>query len=302
MADDSLPISSLPGTMPIDQPTGDTPTLRCVATVNDRLNRLKRIAWLRIAEHHGHPLADLAARVARGYLRAYENSGSYQFEFDGERRVLEILGTAEHRVIFDVGANVGDWSMLCARLMPSAEIHAFEVVPSTASILADRLRFAPRVRVNRFGLSDTNGEARVQVPDVHAHATLIGADEAWDSQLCTVRRGDDYARSLNVGHIDVLKIDTEGADHLVLAGFAGLLKSGDVDVIQFEYGPWAARTRFLLADFHALLESVGFSVGKIYPSCVEFRSYQVEHEDFAGLNFLAVHERLSETIDRLRGD
>ena len=66
------------------------------------------------------------------------------------------------------------------------------------------------------------------------------------------------------------------------------LAEGRIGVIQFEYGQANIVTRFLLRDFHLLLESHGYSVGKLYPARVDFRSYRFEHEDFIGPNFVAV--------------
>lgn len=42
---------------------------------------------------------------------------------------------------------------------------------------------------------------------------------------------DDFCQVHGINHIDLLKIDTEGADLLVLKGAAGLLSRGGIDVI-----------------------------------------------------------------------
>jgi hypothetical protein len=48
--------------------------------------------------------------------------------------------------------------------------------------------------------------------------------------------------------IDLLKLDTEGAEHLVLRGFDGALARGRIAAVQFEYGRVNAVTGFLLRD------------------------------------------------------
>ena len=105
---------------------------------------------------------------------------------------------------------------------------------------------------------------------------------------CAMRSGDAYMAEQGIDRIDLLKIDVEGAEHLVLQGLAGALAGGRIGVIQFEYGQANIVTRFLLRDFHLLLESHGYSVGKLYPNRVDFRRYRFEHEDFIGPNFVAV--------------
>src|SRR4051794_10870809 len=46
----------------------------------------------------------------------------------------------QSKVIFDVGANVGIYSLLAAEANPAAEIHAFEPSVSMAKVLASNLR------------------------------------------------------------------------------------------------------------------------------------------------------------------
>jgi hypothetical protein len=48
--------------------------------------------------------------------------------------------------------------------------------------------------------------------------------------------------------IDLLKPDSEGAEHLVLRGFDGALARGRTADVQFEYGRVNAVTGFLLRD------------------------------------------------------
>ena len=112
-------------------------------------------------------------------------------------------------------------------------------------------------------------------------------------------RGDDFSESAEIVHIDLLKIDTEGADHLVLAGFEGMLASHNIDVVQFEYGTWALETKFLLRDFYLLFASCGYVVGRLFPRGVHFGPYDVCDEDFRGLNFVAVREALADVIASL---
>ena len=81
-------------------------------------------------------------------------------------------------------------------------------------------------------------------------------------------RGDDYADGHGITHIDFLKVDAEGADHLVLRGFERLLRAGRIDVVQFEYARFALTTHFLLADFYVEPENravCGAYIGKRRP-------------------------------------
>src|SRR5690242_12680956 len=74
-------------------------------------------------------------RAARSYLDL-DGNRNFVAAMNGELRVLQILGQSGARVLFDVGANVGEWTVAARALIPTAQIHAFEIVPD----IADKLR------------------------------------------------------------------------------------------------------------------------------------------------------------------
>lgn len=229
------------------------------------------------------------ASAARRYLRAYDAVGFHSMDSDGELFLLRKLRAQGMTVVFDVGANVGEWSRAVLEASPTADVHAFEVAPSTAKTLSDRLGAEPRCRINAYGLSDEEGTVTVRVGKRRTMSSFVASvPKQVAEEAGVVRTGDAYMREQGISHIDLLKIDAEGSDHLVLGGFRGTLEAGSIDVIQFEYGHFALQTRFLLADFHALLSSYGYAVGKLFPRGVEFRGYSTRDEDFRGLNYVAV--------------
>src|SRR6266545_6095729 len=64
--------------------------------------------------------------LAERYISHY-NDFSYDFEQNGEKHVLEVLARHDITVVFDVGANVGDWSRLASTFFTNATIHSFEL-------------------------------------------------------------------------------------------------------------------------------------------------------------------------------
>ena len=100
-------------------------------------------------------------------------------------------------------------------------------------------------------------------------------------------RGDEFLAQEGIPAIDFLKLDVEGAEHLVLQGLEANLREQRVRFVQFEYGQKDILTHFLLRDFYQLFASYGYIVGKIFPDYVEFRDYELNDEDFFGSNYLA---------------
>lgn len=100
----------------------------------------------------------------------------------------------------------------------------------------------------------------------------------------------------NISHIDLLKMDIEGAEFDALYGFEKSLAGGKIKAIQFEYGYINITTKKLLIDYYNLFESHDYILGKIFPKNVEFRKYDFKYEDFIGPNFIAVKKSEIELI------
>jgi FkbM family methyltransferase len=240
------------------------------------------------------------AFFCRHYLAVYENC-DYNIESNGERLLLQRLAAFRPSVVFDVGANDGAWLLAARTELPGAHFHGFEIIPASFAVLARNLAGHANVSLNAFGLSDMSGDVEMRVFAVSSKVAsqFSYPHGAFQRALCPVRRGDEYMRDRAISRIDFLKIDVEGAEHLVLRGFERALDAGAIDVIQFEYGKSSIVTHFLLSDFHALLESKGYVVGKIYPEGVDFRPYELDDENFLGPNYLAVRRARPDLIGAL---
>ena len=242
-----------------------------------------------VAEHRRNRLVRKLARISRRYLDWYENL-SYDMQTNGEGYVLRTLSRFEPRILFDVGANVGEWSGLASTLCPDAEIHAFEISGPTFARLTANLGGRPRIRLTNAGLSDSEGSISIRhYADMPALTTSSDYPHPFKYTEVSARvvTGDSYAGEQRIDHIDMLKIDVEGMEAKVLQGFEKMLSSGAIRLVQFEYGRVSIMNHFLLRDFYTLFEGFGYSVGKIFPNHVDFRAYDLVDEDFIGPNYLA---------------
>jgi FkbM family methyltransferase len=272
-----------------------------VKTVN---GTFARRLWLRcrplIARHRRHPLFKGIARLSYWWLKAYENC-SGAFASNGEEMVLRSLAGAPLATVFDVGANFGDWSLLAHRLLPAARIYAFELSPPTFEQLRQNTRDCGAIQAVNLGLSDRDGETTFyHYPDKPGETSLIAHpfQTSGFELKGQLRVGDEFCTEHGIQKIDLLKIDVEGAESFVLRGFEKMLTSGRISMIQFEYEKLNTISKFLLRDFYALLGGHGYTLGKIFPTYVDFRDYAFEHELLWGSNYLAVLKNRPDLLDR----
>lgn len=274
--------------------------------VGTSLTRWGRRAWHRSVRHLASRrllgIPDAVARLARSYLRSYDPSPDpYDLRTNGEQLVIERV-LRPGSTAFDVGANVGDWSALA--LAAGATVHAFEISPETAGALSSRFTGEPQVTVHGVGLSDAPGELEIRhYPDAPVLSTTITDyphPYRFEDLTVPVTAGADFADAHDIDRIDLLKIDVEGAEPAVLTGFGPMLERGQIDVIQFEYGLVAVIEKFLVRDFYALLEPLGFTLGPLGPDGVDFTPYRIELELFEHVNWVAVRADRGDLVDRLR--
>jgi FkbM family methyltransferase len=137
-------------------------------------------------------------------------------------------------MLFDLGANVGDWSLAALEALPQAEVHAFEIAPATAEELKNNLAaYAGRAKVIPKGMGMKEGGIKLYfTPESTTAASMIpGVVEfsAGEHHIHTVQEiiaeittGDRYVTDNKIEQVDFLKIDVEGAEWTCCKGFAML--------------------------------------------------------------------------------
>ena len=149
-------------------------------------------------------------------------------------------------VVYDVGANVGFFSLLAARLAgPGGRVYAFEPLPSNASSVRSHaaLNGFDTIEVLELALSDTAGEERLSVPEDASWSYCEHRDPGRRVARKVTVRKDTVDRLLGSGRLpppDVVKVDVEGAEVEVVAGMERMLRQHRVALICELHGTNAA--------------------------------------------------------------
>lgn len=155
------------------------------------------------------------------------NHGAYE-DFAG--RVLDRCAS-KSSLIVDAGANIGWYAIrLAAGMAPGGQVIAFEPVERTAAALDANIELnglADRISVVRAGLSDRAGEAEIYLPAETGHvgASLenLHPDEESRREVIALTTLDEALSDPDLGPLDLIKCDVEGAELMVLRGGTGVI-------------------------------------------------------------------------------
>jgi len=264
---------------------------------------LRKTVFLYIGRHRRRFLIQRSIELIKKLINSYENKNN-DHRTNGEFFVLRKLSQLKFNVIFDVGANIGNWSITAASIFPTSRIFAFEPVPELYRKCSSRVSKIENISPCNIGLSD---QTKTATFNFYPHLKLFNSlydiprNEKPKQIKVKMTLGDEFCLNNNIDHIDFLKLDVEGAEYDILNGFATFLREKRITTIQFEYGFHNIITKRLLADYYELLRGLGFVVGKIYPNYVDFRDYDYEMENFIHSNFLAIIKTREDIIDSLSG-
>lgn len=201
-------------------------------------------------------------------------------------------------VVFDVGAHHGKWSESVLKIA-DAKIHAFEASQEAFAVLQGTI--ADKVTLNWNAVSNRDEDLTFHVYRDDARLSSLYRRTSVEDELLTAgfdaitvpgTTVDSYWNGRSE-QIRFLKVDVEGAEYDVLRGARGLLRRGQVDFLQFEYGGTFLDAGTSLRNVWSYLRRFGYRVLRVQNGkFTEVRKFTDKTEDYSYSNYLALHERL----------
>lgn len=126
------------------------------------------------------------------------------------------------KVILDIGSNIGASIIYFHERFAAAKIFGFEPHPETFRVLEKNVGTLPGVTIFNYGVGATAQRISVRADDFNfgafsTHREFPDAGRAATTVECETRRLDDVLRELGIAHVDLIKIDCEGAEAEVFA-------------------------------------------------------------------------------------
>jgi FkbM family methyltransferase len=179
--------------------------------------------------------------------------------------------------IFDVGARSGSTAFGLHSLFPAARIECFEPARESFQLLEERFRSVPQVHCHHSAVAESSGTRRLQLSRTDSTNSLLDAGsefglavdprhvEVVGEEVVEVVTLDDFCKRESIEHIDLVKLDIQGAEMLALRGAERLLADGAIDAILAEVSFFQLyESQSLAWEIQAHLEARGYHLFGLY--------------------------------------
>jgi len=182
---------------------------------------------------------------------------------NGEYKFLKehVAKFNSNSLIFDVGANIGEYSGKILEYNSDLNIQCFEPIPDTFKQLSLRHKDAKNVTLNNFAFSDVLGSRSMYeygklngTNSLEKHPDLISDNtNRIETTLQTI---DHFCEVNKIDFVDYLKIDVEGHEVNVLKGAKKMIQEKKIGSLQLEYNYlWKNTTNTIEEVFNLLSEN-----------------------------------------------
>lgn len=150
------------------------------------------------------------------------------------------------RVIFDVGANAGIYSLAAVAVNPQVQVHAFEPTPEIARGLRETIaenRLGSNISVHELAVSERTGRAALMryrgSDDTNGGMNFIVEQSDASAESVGTTSIDEFCDAQGIEMIDLLKMDIQGHEASALRGAERMLSEGRIGTIFLElnWGP-----------------------------------------------------------------
>lgn len=237
-------------------------------------------------------------------LQGMNIGGGSNTDSSGEKNALfyikDKLKKLDQLVIFDVGANVGLYTILLNEVFgEDSNIFSFEPSKKTFDKLTKNTRDIKNTNLYNFGFGNLNTFSTLyynqeesglaSVYERRLDHFNIKMDLKEEIEIKTI---DSFCEENNIVHINFLKLDIEGHELSALSGVKKMLNSHKIDFIQFEFGGCNIDSRTYFQDFYYLLSKDFYIYRIVKDGLHKIDNYKEMYEAFSTTNYLVERKEL----------
>lgn len=194
--------------------------------------------------------------------------------------------------VFDVGANVGWFSMMVAKNIADVSLFSFEPIPNTFNILNNNLSINgnQHIKTYNFGFYSENTALTFYYDSECSGKTSAAnlAEVEVPEVTCMLKKMDDFVEKEHIGKIDFLKCDVEGAEYFVYQGGLNTLSQFKPIIFSEMLRKWAAKFNYHPNEIIEMLHSIGYLCFVIRDD--KLLEFQHMDENTIETNFIFLHK------------
>lgn len=178
--------------------------------------------------------------------------------------LLEMCRALGIETIYDIGANVGTWSLLAKSIFPQASIQAFEPLESCRAAFLRNTALVDGIDFHGVALGPDDRVATMHIGAVTDTSSLLppydqaGFKEA-AARALPVRSLDAFVIANKLPEPDLLKLDVQGYELEVLKGAPMMLQHAKAVLCEVSFVP-LYKGQCLFADVVTFMSLAGFSL------------------------------------------
>lgn len=270
-------------------------------------------------EEQHQRLFDYAAYLARTNIKKIEIEDGKVIMTSRDRGIRIVCGSVDHRIapietlnfldyekaesdmmealvqdgdnFFDIGANIGWYSLRIATAQRNTQVYCFEPLPKTWKQLQANLSInnISNIQPHNFGFSNKAGSFPFYYyPEGSGNASAANLSGRDDVEVveCQVQTLDSYTQSSGT-HVDFIKCDVEGAELLVFQGGQQTIER-DLPIVFSEIlRKWSAKFNYDPNDIFKFFHRCGYNSFSVEGS--HLKPFETMTEVSGETNFFFLH-------------
>lgn len=232
---------------------------------------------------------DLVYKICQKIIFARNNENDCDMQNNGEYHLLNKLKN-KLKTVFDVGANVGEWTNYIYNLKTDCQIYSFEPSKKTYAELQNNTNNQIKIFNIGFGIKKENVIFyNYDSSTLNSIYKRDNVSKKITEEMVQIDTIDNFCIKNNINEISFLKIDVEGNELSVIKGANQMISSGKIKYIQFEYGGTYIDAKILLKDIFEFFKNKPYSIYKILQNDLKkYSDWNQSLENFQYSNYIAI--------------
>ena len=209
-----------------------------------------------------------------------------------EKNMIKLI-SKKSKVIFDIGANIGFYSILMSKISPKSLIYAFEPVKDVFNEFLDNIAIngLTNIFAHEICISNLNGEMTMFCDQEFTQKTSIcnitDSNQAREIKVQTTTL-DSFCDQKNIKSVDFIKCDVEGAEKLVMDGGFKIIENSK-PIILFELlRKWSTKFGYCPNDVLFKLQEIGYECYEMKEDLIKIKEI---NDNTESTNFLFINTK-----------